>query len=242
MEIKHLEGIRACVFDAYGTLFDFNGAALAASDQLGENAPRLSEIWRQKQLQYTWLRGLAGHHADFWQVTGDALDFSLATLKLERPGLRQRLMELYLRLSTYPEVDRMLRRLKEGGMKLAILSNGTPAMLAAIVRNSGLDEVFDAVLSVEEVGVYKPHPSVYALATQRLELAPVNICFLSSNGWDAFSAKAFGFRVLWCNRFNQAAERIPATPDGEISDLSSLPDLVFPSSPAYGGKQTGKAT
>ncbi|MBK7422563.1 MAG: haloacid dehalogenase type II [Propionivibrio sp.] len=242
MHSEGLRNIKACVFDAYGTLFDFTSAAVAVRDELGDDWQALADLWRQKQLQYTWLRGLAGHHADFWQVTGDALDFSLATLKLERPGLRQRLMELYLRLSTYPEVDRMLRRLKEGGMKLAILSNGTPAMLAAIVRNSGLDEVFDAVLSVEEVGVYKPHPSVYALATQRLELAPVNICFLSSNGWDAFSAKAFGFRVLWCNRFNQAAERIPATPDGEISDLSSLPDLVFPSSPAYGGKQTGKPT
>ena len=232
MQCERLYNIKACVFDAYGTLFDFTSAAVAERDELGLDWPALSDLWRQKQLQYTWLRGLAGHHADFWQVTGDALDFSLATLKLEHPGLRQRLMDQYLRLNTYPEVDRMLRRLKEDGMKLAILSNGTPAMLASLVRNSGLDEVFDAVLSVEEVGVFKPHPSVYALATQRLELAPEDICFLSSNGWDAFSAKAFGFRVLWCNRFAQAAERIPATPDGEIGDLCSLPDMVFSSSPA----------
>jgi 2-haloacid dehalogenase len=221
-----LHDIDACVFDAYGTLFDFNSAASAARDELGEDWQRLSDLWRLKQLQYTWLRGLAQHHAGFWQVTGDALDFALATLKIERPGLRERLMNLYLQLSTYPEVPAMLRELKGRGMKLAILSNGTPSMLAAVVANSGLEGVFDAVLSVEEVGVYKPHPSVYGLAAERLRIAPASICFLSSNGWDAYSAKAFGFRVVWCNRFGQAPERIPATPDGEIADLSALPGMV----------------
>ena len=221
-----LQDIDACVFDAYGTLFDFNSAASAARDELGEDWQRLSELWRLKQLQYTWLRGLAQHHAEFWQVTGDALDFALATLKIGRPGLRDRLMNLYLQLNTYPEVPAMLRELKGRGMKLAILSNGTPPMLAAVVSNSGLEDVFDAVLSVEEVGVYKPHPSVYALAAQRLGIDPARICFLSSNGWDAYSAKAFGFQVIWCNRFSQAAERIPATPDGEIADLSALAALL----------------
>lgn len=226
MNTMQLHDVKACVFDAYGTLFDFNSAASAAKDELGDDWQRLSDLWRLKQLQYTWLRGLAEHHADFWQVTGDALDFALATLKIERPGLRDRLMNLYLQLSTYPEVPAMLRELKGRGMKLAILSNGTPPMLAAMVRNSGLDGVFDAVLSVEEVGVYKPHPLVYGLASQRLQLAPSRICFLSSNGWDAYSAKAFGFQVIWCNRFGQAAERIPATPDGEIKDLAALPGMV----------------
>lgn len=221
-----LHDIDACVFDAYGTLFDFNSAARAAQDELGPDWQKLSDLWRLKQLQYTWLRGLAGHHAEFWQVTGDALDFALATLRVERPGLRQRLMDLYLELGTYPEVPAMLQTLKARGMKLAILSNGSPSMLAAVVANSGLSGVFDAVLSVEEVGVFKPHPSVYGLAAQRLALPPARICFLSSNGWDAYSAKAFGFRVLWCNRFGQAPERIPATPDGEIEDLSVLPDRI----------------
>ena len=226
MAMLHLNDIDACVFDAYGTLFDFNSAASAARDELGDDWQRLSDLWRLKQLQYTWLRGLAQHHAEFWQVTGDALDFALATLKIERPGLRERLMNLYLELSTYPEVPAMLRELKSRGMKLAILSNGSPPMLSAIVRNSGLEDVFDAVLSVEEVGVYKPHPSVYGLAAERLQIAPARICFLSSNGWDAFSAKAFGFKVVWCNRFGQAPERIPAMPDGEITDLSVLPGIV----------------
>jgi 2-haloacid dehalogenase len=226
MNQRHLHDIDACVFDAYGTLFDFNSAASAARDELGDDWQRLSELWRLKQLQYTWLRGLAQHHADFWQVTGDALDFALATLRIERPDLRERLMKLYLELSTYPEVPAMLRELKSRGMKLAILSNGTPAMLAAVVGNSALEGVFDAVLSVEEVGVYKPHPAVYGLAAERLKIAPSRICFLSSNGWDAYSAKSFGFRVIWCNRFGQAPERIPETPDGAIADLSALPAML----------------
>ncbi|MDO8789907.1 MAG: haloacid dehalogenase type II [Sulfuritalea sp.] len=226
MPSLQLHDIDACVFDAYGTLFDFNNAASAARDELGDDWQRLSDLWRLKQLQYTWLRGLTQQHADFWQVTGDALDFALATLKIERPGLRERLMKLYLQLGTYPEVPAMLRELKRRGMKLAILSNGSPTMLAAVVTNSALDGVFDAVLSVEEVGVYKPHPSVYDLAAKRLKLAPSRICFLSSNGWDACSAKAFGFRVIWCNRFAQVPERIPAAPDGEIINLSQLPAML----------------
>ena len=223
---NQLHGIAACVFDAYGTLFDFNSAAAGARDELGDDWQKLSDLWRQKQLQYTWLRGLGGHHAEFWQVTGDALDFALAQLKIDKPGLRARLMDLYLRLGAYPEVPAMLATLKARGLKLAILSNGSPAMLAAVVRNAGLEGSFDAVLSVEEVGVFKPHPSVYALASQRLQLAPERICFLSSNGGDAYSAKAYGFRVLWCNRFGQAPERIPSTPDGEIGDLSELPERL----------------
>lgn len=226
MPEQHLQDIDACVFDAYGTLFDFNTAASAAREELGEDWQRLSDLWRLKQLQYTWLRGLGQHHADFWQVTGDALDFALRSLRIERAGLRERLMALYLQLGTYPEVPAMLRDLKDRGMRLAILSNGTPDMLAAVVRNSGLEGVFDAVLSVEEVGVYKPHPAVYGLAAKRLKLDPSRICFLSSNGWDAYSAKAFGLRVIWCNRFGQAPERIPAKPDGEIADLSALPAML----------------
>lgn len=228
MTALQLHDIDACVFDAYGTLFDFNSAASTARDELGEDWQRLSDLWRLKQLQYTWLRGLARQHADFWQVTGDALDFALTTLRLDRPGLWERLMKLYLELDTYPEVPAMLRELKQRGLKLAILSNGTPSMLSAVVHHSALDEVFDAVLSVEEVGVYKPHPSVYGLAAERLKLDRTRICFLSSNGWDAYSAKAFGFRVIWCNRFGQEPERIPATPDGQIMDLAALPNLLTP--------------
>jgi 2-haloacid dehalogenase len=222
-----LHGIQACVFDAYGTLFDVNSAARSAQDILQEKWHPLAELWRAKQLQYTWLRGLSGRHADFWQVTGDALDFAMSSLHLEDPAVRDRLISLYLTLSTYPDVPETLRRLKAAGVKLAMLSNGTPAMLAAAATNAGIADLFDAVLSVEEVRVYKPHPSVYKLACDRLSVAAASICFLSSNGWDAYSAKAFGFRVLWCNRAGQAPERIPETPDGQIVTLAELPDIVL---------------
>ena len=222
----HLHGIKACVFDAYGTLFDVNSASRAAQDALGSRWQPLADLWRAKQLQYTWLRGLGGHHADFWQVTSDALSFALESLRIDDADLHRRLMSLYLSLDVFPDVKPTLERLKSGGLRLAILSNGTPAMLASAVEHSGIGPLLDAVLSVEDVGVFKPHPSVYRLASDRLQLAPDAICFLSSNGWDAFSAKAFGFQVVWCNRFGQAAERIPSPPDGEIADLSALPGIV----------------
>jgi 2-haloacid dehalogenase len=227
MTMLKLRGIDACVFDAYGTLFDVNSAAREAQDSLGDKWQPLAELWREKQLQYTWLRSLGGRHADFWQVTGDALDFALSTLHLEDPALRDRLMNLYLTLDAYPEVPATLKQLWADGMKLAILSNGTPAMLTAAANHARIADLLDATLSVEEVGVYKPHPSVYELACIRFNLVPDRICFVSSNGWDAYSAKAFGFRVLWCNRFGQAPEQIPETPDGQITTLAELPDILL---------------
>ncbi len=223
----HLPGIQACVFDAYGTLFDVNSAARSLQDELGPRWQPLAELWRTKQLQYTWLRGLGGHHADFWTVTSDALSFAFETLKFEDPDLHHRLMTLYLSLNVYPDVIDALQQLKAGGMRLAILSNGTPQMLASAATHSGIADLLDAVLSVEEVGVFKPHPSVYKLASDRLHLAPDRICFLSSNGWDAYAAKAFGFHAVWCNRFGQSPERIPEAPDGQIATLSALPGIVL---------------
>ena len=222
----HLPGIEACVFDAYGTLFDVNSAARSLRDELGPRWQPLAELWRTKQLQYTWLRGLGGFHADLWTVTSDALSFAFDTLKIDAPDLHGRLMTLYLSLNVYPDVIDTLKQLKSGGKRLAILSNGTPEMLASATAHSGIAGLLDAVLSVEEVGVFKPHPSVYQLASDRLQLAPDRICFLSSNGWDACAAKAFGFHVIWCNRFNQSPERIPEAPDGQITTLAALPDIV----------------
>jgi 2-haloacid dehalogenase len=220
-------GIEACVFDAYGTLFDVDSAARSAQDLLEDKWQPLAELWRAKQLQYTWLRGLTGRHADFWQVTGDSLDFTLSTLHLEDPVLRERLVNLYLVLSAYPEVADTLKRLKAAGMKLAVLSNGTPKMLAAAAANAGIADLLDYVLSVEEVQVFKPHPAVYRLACERLNVTADHVCFISSNGWDAYSAKAFGLHVLWCNRFGQMPERIPETPDAQISTLAELPNIVL---------------
>jgi 2-haloacid dehalogenase len=227
MNTPRLAGVEACVFDAYGTLFDVNSAARTAQNSLGERWQLLAELWRAKQLQYTWLRGLTGHHRDFWQVTGDALDFAMSTMHVDDSALRSRLMNLYLVLSAYPEVPDVLKRLKTAGMKVAILSNGTPTMLAAAAANAGIADLLDAVLSVEEVKVYKPHPSVYRLVCERLKVQAVQVCFVSSNGWDAYSAKAFGFRVLWCNRSGQCPEGIPETPDAEIATLAALPDIVL---------------
>jgi 2-haloacid dehalogenase len=221
-----LPGIRACVFDAYGTLFDYASAAAACRDVLGERLGPLTTLWRDKQLQYTWLRALQGRHADFWQVTGDALDFALETLGLDDRQLRARLMDLYLSLDVFPEVPAMLQRLKAAGLKTAILSNGSPAMLDAAVKKAGIAEFLDAVLSVELVGVYKPHPKVYQLAVDRLAIPAGGISFQSSNAWDAYAASAFGMRVVWCNRYGQRPERLPGKPDREIASLAELPALV----------------
>jgi 2-haloacid dehalogenase len=221
-----LTGVQACVFDAYGTLFDFASAARGCSDVLGDAIEKLTALWRDKQLQYTWLRAVQGRHADFWQVTGDALDFALETLAIEKSGLRDRLMNLYLTLEPFPEVPEVLRRLKTAGLRTAILSNGSPMMLDAAVRGSGLGTLVDAVLSVESVGVYKPHPKVYQLAIDRLGIPPAAIAFQSSNAWDAYAASAFGMQVVWCNRYGQRPERLPGKPDRMVRSLAELPALV----------------
>lgn len=226
MTTKPLDVVRACVFDAYGTLFDFASAARRCQDALGDSFNRLTALWREKQLQYTWLRAAQGRHADFWQVTGDALDFSLETLMLDQPGLRDRLMDLYLALDAFPEVPDVLRQLKAAGLKTAILSNGTPSMLDSAVKNARIDSLVDMVLSVEEVGVYKPDPRVYQLAVDRLAIPASQISFQSSNAWDAHAASSFGMKVVWCNRYRQPRERLPGKPDYEINTLAELPGIV----------------
>jgi len=214
------------VFDAYGTLFDFAAAAKGCRDLLGDDIDRLTGRWREKQLQYTWLRAVQGRHEDFWQVTGDALDFALETLGIEKPDLRERLMTLYLTLDAFPEVPAVLKRLKQAGLQTAILSNGSPKMLDAVVKGANLSGLIDAVLSVEEVGVYKPHPKVYQLAVDRLRVPASAIAFQSSNAWDAYAASAFGMQVVWCNRYAQRRERLPGRPDREVRSLTELPSLV----------------
>jgi 2-haloacid dehalogenase len=218
--------VRACVFDAYGTLFDFASAAAGCRDVLGDKAATLTTMWRDKQLQYTWLRGLQGRHADFWQVTSDALDFSMESLGIENAALRTRLLDLYRTLQCFPEVPQVLKDLKQAGFVTAILSNGAPGMLADAVKGAGLGSVLDHVLSVEQVGVFKPHPDVYRLAVTTLGVAPEQIAFQSSNAWDAHAASAFGMRVVWCNRYGQRRERLPGAPDREIRSLAELPALL----------------
>ncbi|MGH7121342.1 MAG: haloacid dehalogenase type II [Acetobacteraceae bacterium] len=223
-----LAGIRACVFDAYGTLFDFGAATASCRDVLGEHAADLTALWRDKQLEYTWLRSLQHRHADLWQVTGDALDYALETLGIAAPSLRQRLMDLFRTLSVFPEVPNALRQVREAGLKTAILSNGSPSMLASAIEGNGLGALFDAVISVEEVGVFKPDPRVYQRALDRLGVTAREVAFQSSNAWDAYAASAFGMRVVWCNRYGQKPERLPGKPDHVVRSLAELAALVCP--------------
>ena len=226
-ETRRLAGVRACVFDAYGTLFDVHSAAGRHRARLGAAADAVSETWRSKLLQYTWLRTLMGRWADFSEVLADALDFALEEAGIRDDALRADLLEAHRSLDCYPEVVRVLDALREGGMRSAILSNGSRPMLDAAVESASLGGRLEAVLSVDEVRVYKPHPDVYRLACDRLGVRSGEVCFLSSNAWDAAGAAAFGFRVVWVNRSGQPRERLPDAPDVEVDDLESLPALVL---------------
>ena len=221
-----LQGVSACVFDAYGTLFDFASAAARCAEVPAEKRAALTTLWRDKQLQYAWLRTLENRYADFWQVTGDALDFALESLELASPPLRDRLMDLYLGLEPFAEVPAVLGALRKAGYKTAILSNGSPAMLDALVTRSGLKPMFDAVLSADAVRAFKTHPKVYQYALDTLALPARAIAFQSSNAWDAHGASDFDMRVVWCNRYGQRRERLPGRPDFEIRTLAELPALL----------------
>ncbi|MBT7942582.1 MAG: haloacid dehalogenase type II, partial [Alphaproteobacteria bacterium] len=208
------------------TLFDVAAAAAHCKDELGDKAEPLSALWRTRQLEYTWLRSLMQEYVEFWQVTGDGLDYALATLGIDDAALRERLMDIYMRLDAYPEVKDVLTTLKGGGLKTAILSNGSPKMLNSAVENASIDGVLDDSFSVDSIGVYKPHPSVYQMAVDGLNVEAGRICFMSSNAWDAAAAANFGFRVVWVNRFGQPQERIPGQPEHEITTLEDLPALL----------------
>jgi 2-haloacid dehalogenase len=223
---RSLDGVQACVFDAYGTLFDFASAAARCPDVPEERRRALTTLWRDKQIQYAWLRTLENRYADFWQVTGEALDFALESLDLANPSLRERLMDLYLGLEPFPEVPAVLASLRAAGFRTAILSNGSPMMLDALVKRSGLEAMFDAVLSADAVRAFKTHPDVYQYALDALEIEAGAISFQSSNAWDAHGASDFGMRVVWCNRYGQRRERLPGRPDFEIRTLAELPPLL----------------
>ena len=218
--------IGACVFDAYGTLFDVHSAVGRGGGALGDKAGPVSALWRQKQLEYTWLRSLMGAYVDFWQITGEGLDHALAANGFDDPELRQRLMDLYLDLDAYPDVPGALDSVRASGMKTAILSNGAPNMLQAAVDSADLGNRLDAALSVDELRVFKPDPRVYQLAVDRLDVEAARICFVSTNGWDAAGAAHFGFKVAWLNRFGQQPERLPGAPAAVIETLAELPDLL----------------
>lgn len=224
--------ITTCIFDAYGTLFDVAAAARQAASEpdfeaLRDTWPEVAGHWRLKQLQYTWLRAVANAHANFWDVTQDGLDWALEAAGLQGDAkLRQRLLDLYWELQAYPEVPDMLRALKDGGLQTAILSNGSPPMLDGAVQSAGIGDLLDDVLSVESVGVFKPHVRVYDLVQQRFGCAREEVLFVSSNGWDAAGASGYGFVTAWVNRANEPMDRLPWTPAHVLADLTTIPDLA----------------
>ena len=223
--------ITTVVFDAYGTLFDVNAAAMQAAQDptyadLAEVWPALARDWRLKQLQYTWLRAVAGRHCDFWQVTKDGLDWAMEAHGVTSDATRTRLLELYWELAAYPEVPTMLRALKARRIATAILSNGSPDMLNGAVSSANIGDVLDAVISVEDVGVFKPHDRVYDMVGAHFGCTKEDVLFVSSNGWDAAGAAGYGFQTAWVNRAGEPMDRLYAKPHHVLSDLTTIPELV----------------
>jgi 2-haloacid dehalogenase len=229
---RRLQGMAAVVvFDAYGTLLDVDAAARQAAaepggERLGAVWEALSRDWRRKQLEYTWLRTLMGDHADFETVTADALAWAMAAQGIEDRRLGERLLQLYRTLPPYPEAPQVLEALAGAGVRAAILSNGTPAMLGEALAASGLDERIERVLSIESVGRYKPVPAVYALVEREMGVARGDVLFVSANGWDAAGAALFGFDVVWVNRADAPSERLPGRPAHVVADLLPVPGLA----------------
>ena len=220
--------IRAAIFDAYGTLLDVHTAMSRHAVALGPRWQQISQDWRAKQLEYSWVRSLAGpaQHRDFWRLTTEALDWTLARHAVAEPALRQQLLDGYRVLDAYADVRPMLEALATAGIGRAILSNGEPGMLADAVASAGIDQLLEAVLSVEEVGVFKPDPSVYRIATDRFGLNSAQLAFVSSNPWDAFAAREFGFQVFWINRSGLPDEYGLRGSVTELADLSTLATAI----------------
>ena len=222
--------VTTCIFDAYGTLFDVAAAARIAAGEPGNEAlaahwPALAETWRRKQLEYSWLRAVQGDHCSFWKVTEDGLDWAMEAQGLAGSGLRQRLLDLYWQLPAYPEVHALLKTLQDRGLNTAILSNGSPEMLTAAAKSAGIETLLDDLLSVEEVGIFKPAAAVYELVCQRFGGSPAHVLFVSSNGWDAAAASAYGFHSVWVNRSGLPMDRLTGQPQTVLDTLEPIADL-----------------
>ncbi len=216
-----MKNIKAIIFDAYGTLFDVNSAAEKCKDKIGEKWEPFSNFWRTTQLEYTWLRSLMGRHKDFWQITEDSLDKSMKVFKI-KPSMKDELLNLYKVLSPFKEVQETLKKLKEKKFKLAILSNGTPSLLKELVKSNNLENLFDDIFSIEEVGVYKPNSEVYDMPIKKYKIKKNEVAFLSSNSWDVSGGGNYGFQAIWVNRNNSIFDNLDYKPRFEIKDLSGL--------------------
>ena len=222
MKIKN---ITVCVFDAYGTLFDVNSAAAKCKEKLGDQWESFANAWRTTQLEYTWLRSLMKKYKNFWQITEESLDHTMATFKINK-NMREELLNLYKELSPYPEVKECLVGLKSKKIKIAILSNGTPNLLKKLVESNNIQNYFDNIMSVENVGVYKPDSKVYEMPIKKYNCKPENICFLSSNTWDVSGGGVFGYNAIWVNRFNKIFDKLDYNPKYIINNLNQLPELL----------------
>ena len=220
-----MRNVTACVFDAYGTLFDVNSAAAKCKEKLGDKWEKFANVWRTTQLEYTWLRSLMKKHKNFWQITEDSLDHAMETFNINK-NMRKELLNLYKELSPYPEVKECLDALKSKKIKIAILSNGTPDLLKGLVESNNIQSYFDNIISVEDVKIYKPDPKVYEMPIKKYNCKPENICFLSSNTWDVSGGGVFGYNAVWVNRFNKIFDKLGYNPQYIINNLNQLLELV----------------
>ena len=216
---------KSIVFDAYGTLFDVNSAAEKCKDKIGDKWEGFANFWRTTQLEYTWLRSLMKRHKDFWQVTEDSLDKSMKVFGVDT-DMKNELLNLYKILSPYPEVKKVLENLKKNNFKLAILSNGTPALLEELVKSNNLKDLFDDLFSIEAVKIYKPHSKVYDLPLQKYKIKPKEVTFLSANTWDVSGAGNYGYNSVWVNRNNAVFDNLDFKPKNEVSNLTQLLKLI----------------
>ena len=221
-----MKEIKACIFDAYGTLFDVNSACRELSKEVGHNWESLASLWRLRQVEYTWLRNSMNEYIDFWQITSDALDYAMETLEIENIKLKQDLLALYLKLEAYPEVKDLLKKLKQKGFKTGILSNGSIKMLNSAVDNANIRDLLDEILSVEECEIYKPSKKVYDLVEKNMKVKKENVMFFSSNAWDMHAASNYGFNTIWVNRFNAKLERLPGKPNNIVNSLEKIDQII----------------
>ncbi len=220
-----MKNIKAIIFDAYGTLFDVNSAAEKCKDKIGAKWEGFSNFWRTTQLEYTWLRSLMGRHKDFWQITEDSLDKSMKTFNIDA-SMKNELLNLYKVLSPFKEVPETLKKLKEKNFKLAILSNGTPSLLAQLVKSNNIDNLFDDLFSIEEVGIYKPDTKVYDLPIKKYKIEKNQVAFLSANTWDVSGGGNYGYQSIWVNRNNNIFDILDYKPINQIKNLSEIINLI----------------
>ena len=220
-----MKNIKAIIFDAYGTLFDVNSAAEKCKSKIGDKWENFANYWRKTQLEYTWLRSLMGRHKDFWQITEDSLDKSMKAFNIDS-AMKNELLDLYKILTPYPEVKETLKNLKDKKYKLAILSNGTPALLNELVKSNDLKDLFDDIFSIEEVKIYKPSSKVYDMPIKKYNIKKEEAAFLSANTWDVSGGGNYGFSSVWVNRNNNIFDNLDYTPKNEISGLNQLLDIL----------------